>query len=194
MQNNKQSGFTIFELMIATVVFGSLLAMLTATMIAMSNQFYRGVNTSKTQQVSRTIANQIARTIQLSAGDVIKTNPTSTTAGVICFGSTQGFHYILGTKDTELQRTTAFTNDCTARSKTGFSGDNEFLALGMRLSNLDIQQSGNLYIITITVAYGDDDLLNTAPPNSVTSPKCNPGAGSQFCSVVTVKQTVSKRF
>ncbi len=203
-----QSGFTIFELMIATIVFGALLTILTFTSIRLSNQFYRGVNAAHTQQVARAIADQIGRSIQFSSGGVSQTAPDATNAGVICAADT-GFHYVLNQQRSDTVRATAITEGstpCDIQPKDSLIGD-EMLAPGMRLTKLDYSPQGNIFIVTVRVVYGDDDLLcSTINPNNnscsdsadstdYTDPnlRCKIGTGSQFCSVAELTVAVFKR-
>lgn len=65
------SGFTIIELMIATLVFTTVLAMLTTGVIYFTNMYYKGINLSNTQRVARAITDNISQAIQFSGADVV---------------------------------------------------------------------------------------------------------------------------
>jgi hypothetical protein len=65
----------------------------------------------------------------------------------------------------------------------------------MRLMNdFGIKDNGNgTYTIRVTVAYGDDDVVQTQTVGGVTVTNCVPTAGKQYCAVSSLVQIVSKR-
>lgn len=197
MKRTKQNqhGFTIVELMIATLIFSVVLLVVTIGIIQISRVYYKGITEANTQNVTRSVADTISQAIQFNGGVV--TNTSGNATGVFCVGSQQ-FSYRLGVKLQDaavsgsnyalLQSTTP---GCSSSSPVPATGFKELLGPNMRLSNLAVEQTGNnLYKITVKVVYGDDDLLNN--PGS-TNPTCKTGAGSQFCSISDLTTTVVKR-
>lgn len=189
-----QQGFTIVELMIATLIFSVVLLVVTIGIIQISRVYYKGITEANTQNVTRSVADTISQAIQFNGGVVTNTSGGST--GVFCVGSQQ-FSYRLGVKlqDAAVNGTNyallqSTTPGCTSSSPVPTANFKELLGPNMRLSNLVVTQSGNLYKITVKVVYGDDDLLNN--PGS-TNPTCKTGAGSQFCSISDLTTTVVKR-
>lgn len=75
------------------------------------------------------------------------------------------------------------------------SNGSELLSANMRLTDFDVSNTGGLYTITITVAYGDTDLINYTPRAGAVQAKttCKGGAGSQFCAVASYTTTVAPR-
>jgi len=63
---NKQKGFTIIELMLATTVFSLVLLMCMAAIIQISRLYYRGVTQTSTQEVTRQVTDEITQAIQFS--------------------------------------------------------------------------------------------------------------------------------
>ncbi len=61
-----QNGFTIIELLIATVVFSVILLVVTAAIIQVGRMYYKGYISSRTQQASRAVIDDISRSIQFS--------------------------------------------------------------------------------------------------------------------------------
>lgn len=95
-------GFTIIELLIATTVFSVILMSATAALIQLGRMYYKGVITSKTQGVARTVMDDVSRTIQFSSGNIIEIvettpSPTSVPINVRCVGTTR-YTYVLGTQ------------------------------------------------------------------------------------------------
>ena len=67
MKNNmNQKGFTIIELMIATVIFSIVLLVLTENIISISNDYYQGVVQTQTINTTKNIVDTIAQQIKLS--------------------------------------------------------------------------------------------------------------------------------
>lgn len=69
--NNK--GFTLIELMIASVVFATLLLFSTAIIIQIGRLYQKGLTTTRTQESVRRITDEISGAIQFS-GDTIRTS------------------------------------------------------------------------------------------------------------------------
>lgn len=207
-------GFTIVELMVATMVFGVILLVITAGVISFTKAFYRGVNASATQNVTRSIIDTLSQAIQFNGGNPSQ-NTVSSTTGVICAGTTQEFDYRLGVQlvagGNALYRKSVSTCPPSPLA-ISFSGGNELLQPRMRLSNIRVNQvagTPNLYYISVTVAFGDNDLLcaPTSSPGScdtgaatlsnaalaVSDVRCKLITGAQFCGVSTLSTNVEKR-
>lgn len=186
-----QKGFTIVELMIATLVFSTVLLVVTVGIIQITRVYYKGLNEAATQDTVRSIADTISQSIQFGGGDVV----IPPGKPFFCVGNTQ-YSYKLGQQLTDgagnyglVSGTVPGCSGGSAELTTG----REMLEPKMRLSELTVKQDANepdLYKITVRVAFGDDDLLNNATgPN----PSCKSTAGSQFCSVSELTTTVVKR-
>ena len=75
--NSNSKGFTIIELLIATVVFSAILLVLTQVVIRLSGTYYHGVIQNQTLNVAKNITNDIVQQIQFTGGDIInKNNPS----------------------------------------------------------------------------------------------------------------------
>lgn len=183
-------GFTIVELLIATLIFSMILLIVTIGIIQITRVYYKGLTEADTQNTARAIMDDISQGIQFSGG---KVSATQTGTRSFCVGDQQ-YSYALG-KQLGSQTTKALwktnVSGCTGNPAVTASGK-EFLSEKMRLSNLTVASLGNnLWKVSITVAYGDDDLLN-GPTG--TNPSCKGiQAGSQFCSISTLTSTVIQR-
>lgn len=65
-----QAGFTITELMIAITIFAIILLVGSMTMIQVGKMYYKGINSARTQEITRTIIEDISRGAQFSTGSV----------------------------------------------------------------------------------------------------------------------------
>lgn len=208
-QTRKAAGFTIVELMIATMVFSVVLLIVTAGILQVARVYYKGITELNTQNTARGVMDTIAQSIQFSGGDVLPT-PASPTAGVdyfFCAGDAQ-FSYRLGWQvENELDLTKHRTWHGLVRDTSGgcsglSSAQNlgletvdgsDLLGQHMRLAKLVVEPipDTDKYRIQVRVVYGDDDLLNN-PTESDASCKAV-SAGTQFCAVSELSTVVVKR-
>lgn len=200
-QKTNQKGFTIVELMIATLVFSTILLICSAGLIRIGRIYLRGVNNSRTQEATRNALDTISQTVQYAPEGV--GTATNGIVNAVCFGGQQ-FTYVLDRKI--VAGTPAPASDqtkhalvahpvsgggCSAPTFGTFNSDTyqglELLGPNMQLMALDIDTSlgGGRVQITIRVSHGDDDLRSGG--------FCNSGAGSEFCSTAELSTIVQKR-
>jgi Tfp pilus assembly protein PilW len=198
------SGFTIVELMMATLVFSLILLLVTLGVLQVNRVYYKGVTEANTQTVARNIMDTISQAIQFNGGvpTPIPTAATPTAGSMyyVCVNNQQfiywpGFQLVSGTpgqyqtNQALIQRT--ISGSCAA--PVGVISGRELLSPNMRLSNLQVSQIGttNLYKVRVRVVYGDKDVMNN--PTSTTSNCKGIRAGNQFCSVSDLSTIVQKR-
>lgn len=68
--HNKNRGFTIIELMIATVVFSIVLLICIQGMVQISRAYYKGISHTRTQEAARNIMDEVTNAIRLSGSNV----------------------------------------------------------------------------------------------------------------------------
>ncbi|NBU34262.1 hypothetical protein EB118_16100 [bacterium] len=148
------------------------------------------------------------------------TSPTTGTTGFFCIGTTR-YTYALdrqqdNTNDglkkkilhamwadepgvcasvTNLtQYFTDFPVDLTQPTPSSYNG-RDVLADNMRLTRLAIQQlsDDSVWQVTLTVAYGDEDLLITDPNNSTRRICQSTSLGGQFCAISELSTIVTRR-
>jgi len=206
-QKVNQQGFTVVELLVATVVFGAVLLVVTIAILQLTRVYYKGITEKSTQEIARNIADSIAQSIQFNGGIVTtSTNPGGGAPYAFCVGNQQ-YTAITGR---QLTDTTPGTNQsrrvlvvrklagCTSTSGTapmdGSGTDRELLAPKMRLAKLDVAAvgtSGDVYKITVRVVYGDDDLLTNPTDPDTTCERFQ--QGTQFCAISDLTTIVTKR-
>jgi len=193
-----QSGFTIIELLLATLIFSSVLLLVTVGIMQITRVYYKGVTESNTQNVARSIVDSISQAIQFDGG--IVTVAAGATPKYQCINSQQfvfwpGKQLVDGipsgnqTNQSLVQRTVA---GCAVPG--GAVTGRELLTPNMRLSDFSIAPvagSSNLFRVHVKVVYGDDDLLNN--PTATTANCKNIRSGTQFCAVTDLTATVQKR-
>lgn len=200
-------GFTIVELMIATLVFSVVLILITVGVLTFTKSYYQGMNQSNTQNAARTVIESISQAIQFSGDEV--TVPITSNNGSLgfCIGN-QRYSYYLGgqlwddgTPDAALHQVGhALVVDkpgsCAGLAaqdvRAGTVAGEEMLQPRMRLSKLTVENlTGGLYRVTVRVVFGDDDLLNN-PADQDANCKVSI-SGSQFCAQSELSTIVKKR-
>ena len=190
MKNNK--GFTIVELMIATVVFSLVLLLALAGIMQVTRMYYKGVNQSRTQEAARAVTDEIGETIRFT-NDVVNLASVAVTGPVVDANEDNVNYLCIGSKrytyaiDRKLESSGSSESDKVKRHvlwvdqpdvgcveaadldmdepSSGFNG-RELLSENMRLARLDVNQIvalGDVFEIGITVAYGDDDTQDGGP-------------------------------
>jgi prepilin-type N-terminal cleavage/methylation domain-containing protein len=217
---NKQAGFTIVELMVATVIFSLLLVGSMAAFIQMGQLYYKGITVSRLQDTNRAIIAEIAQEIQFTKATI--RTPTFDPAGIrISAGATSDGYFCVGPKrytyalDRQLKSdspqvsqkqrrhvlwvdtpsgacNSAANLDTATPSVTG----REMLGENMRLVNLKLEEvlsggaSTGLWRIQVDVAYGDEELLEERAGRY----QCKGNiANSQFCAISELSTTIVRR-
>ncbi len=188
-------GFTIIELLIATVAFSAVLLVITGAIIQFSKIYYKGVVTSKTQEVARSIADEMSRAAQFSKTKTpVANNPgiVSATGQAWCFGDKR-FNYILGkrfsTSQPVLNADTAPAGSCTYNP----ASSRELVSENMQLLRLDVTENGDKVSVTVTVAYGASTDINIDTSNPANSSCKTIRLGGQYCAISTVTNIVTRR-
>jgi prepilin-type N-terminal cleavage/methylation domain-containing protein len=210
-------GFTIIELLIATVVFSIVLVVVLAAFVQTSRLFYKGVNMDNTQEDTRTITQDIADDLKFSQGPptfppgapspFIANSSTPSNQQYFCIGlhryDFQIGHQLgstAGPSDYGIKRVNVSSADCP--SPTVFPGNNpdEMLDAGMQLNAVGINCSNGRCSLNVHVLFfgGDHDLFSTQISSYSSTPWLAPDAqctgslqDSQFCAVADYNRTIS---
>ena len=216
--HSKQKGFTIIELMIATVIFTLVLMICLSGIMQITKMYYRAVTQNKTREVARSIIDEIGESIRFSKesiqpGTAIvgpQVDLSNNAIGFFCIGAKR-YSFAL-----DRQMKSAPENnkkqirhslwvdkpgDCSVpadlTTETPSADGVDLVSENMRLYKLAIIQRdsvNNVYEIGMGVAYGDDDLLSPRPEDNPVEYTCE-GAfiASEFCATINLNETVQKR-
>ncbi|HSX43987.1 MAG TPA: type II secretion system protein [Candidatus Saccharimonadales bacterium] len=214
MKIKNNTGFTIIELLIATLVFSIILLVVAYSAISIGRIYYRGITDSKTQDIARNAIDDISKAIQFNGGDIKIATVTGGTSG-FCVGgrlySYKLFTEVSGTTHALVADTLG--GGCSAAEDIGSTPpttSSELLGERMRLTLLcistpthpcnDLNDNVGLYEVRVRVVYGDDDLLQDK-----LGADGNPGSdgvvdsckdirfGTEFCTASELKTIVQKR-
>jgi prepilin-type N-terminal cleavage/methylation domain-containing protein len=218
--NTTQAGFTIIELMIATLVFSGVLLIITYGVIHFTSSYYKGINSSTTQVTAQKAVDTIGQAIQFSTGGTAGTatvpTPDHFCAGSKMFAYTTGTAYSssspIGPNNWGLFMMDNQSATCAAIPSPIPSGT-ELLSNNMRITDVTLASvasavgTGGLWQLTLKVAYGTTDLLcspsvagscnSTSPlsPAQLRNPDvvCRSQIGQQFCSTVALSSVIQQR-
>ncbi|MGZ6004592.1 MAG: PulJ/GspJ family protein [Candidatus Saccharimonadales bacterium] len=208
--NQRQKGFTIAELLIATAIFSMMMLVVSFVIISIGKNFNKGVTETRTQDAARNIIDKITKDIQFGGLPITSPGVTLATPYAICIGQDRfsinvnqelvdGVNHgvILDTPSLDSPPETCaisppITNLTGGSLPSGSPRPLELLSPGMRVTDLTVVplvSNPTVYQVHITVVYGDDDLIS----GSGSSVVCNNSAGSQFCAVADISATVEAR-
>lgn len=215
MKTNRKSGFTIIELMVATVVFSIVLLLVTTGILQISRVYYKGLTESTTQNTARNVIDTITQAIQFSGTEVTVTPGSDPgTDYAFCVGNKQ-YSYRLGTQVMDnpsgsdqawhalVERT--MNGACNGAEPQSLGNQNvvgrDLVGKRMRLAKLAVEDLGqSRYRVTVRVVYGDADLLRSPSSPSGTTGAMQPDAtcqsvraGTQFCASSEFSTVVVKR-
>jgi type II secretory pathway pseudopilin PulG len=203
--SNKNGGFTIVELMIATLVFSTILVVVTTGIIRFSNDYYRGTVAASTQDTARNIIDTVSQAVQFSTSSVSDNGAGQLCAGGYLFEYAKGVVVTPSTGGITMKRLNDSSN---CDSGAVAEAIQKLIPEGMRLVRFSVTETDDQYTISVGVSKGDADLfcVNTDATCAVKTDDeiqsaissgdtltCRRGSGSQFCYVAYLETLVTKR-
>ncbi|HEX5447929.1 MAG TPA: prepilin-type N-terminal cleavage/methylation domain-containing protein [Candidatus Saccharimonadales bacterium] len=198
-----RKGFTIIELMVATLVFSVVLLVILTAFIQISRMYYKGVNMTRMQEDARTVIQDMSDDIKFAR------SAPSSGPGYYCIG----LHKYQYQKNYQLDSsggpnnygirryTLPFSSGCSAAATS--SDYTELLDSGMQLNNLDISCDGGICRLQIHLLfYGGtpEDLFHSPSNPSSGTPWKEPDAectgsleDSQYCATADYGSAVLQR-
>ncbi len=98
-RSNNQAGFTIVELMIATVIFTIVFMGATFAILEIGKKYYRGVTMSRTDTIARSVTEEVSQSLQFSSQPVKMPNyPLAATnyGPLVNIGDPDTFYFCIG--------------------------------------------------------------------------------------------------
>ena len=211
--SNKQSGFTIIELLISTTILSTILLLTTAAMLGVSRLYTKGISTTRVQNSTRSINEEITELLENSSSGVQPATSPDGNTQALCIGQTR-YTYVLGKKVSDnpvgvdqsmhvLWRDKITPGNCappnnflSVANPTPSDSGTELIPPNSRLTVFSISGSSP-YAVQIGIAMGDYDQFADGPPAGAVlgkNTRCETdSAGSKFCATSYLETSVSKR-
>jgi prepilin-type N-terminal cleavage/methylation domain-containing protein len=153
MNRLNSRGFTIIELLIATVIFSVVLLTLSAAVVQVGRIYIKGITSANTQETARLIIDDISQSLQMSPGSISSINPVGADPNKsqgYCL-DTKRYSFILG-KQLESGRhglvTDVIAGGCSSQPAQDLTaglvtGSKELLSRHMRIANFDVSPVGD---------------------------------------------------
>jgi prepilin-type N-terminal cleavage/methylation domain-containing protein len=217
IKSNKQTGFTLVELMIATVVFAVVIMVGMYGFIQISRFYTKSISIIRTQEAARNLMMDIANQFQLTSGVFNKHEILEGGDGrsIICVGN-KAYVYKINSVETSSNHALSsylISPDTCPTRMVDLSDPNpiNLLRPGARIIQLNITPypnatTGPLFNITVAVLYAPIDnatpqgtdliQVGTTPddPNYYNTWFCSSAVrGSEYCSLSRLTTSVYKR-
>jgi prepilin-type N-terminal cleavage/methylation domain-containing protein len=216
---NNKHGFTIIELMIATMVFSIILLVTLGGFIQIGRTFYKGMTIARTENNLRDIADSISSDVRLSQVSGASATRVVDGTSYFCIGQhiyyfkegviydTDTFNAVRSSFGLKRDNINSVCNDTQAKAIIAAASGEELLGEKMRVSKLAVQCSSiainRLCDMSIHIAYGDNDLLESesvkASNPSANQDQLSAGpdalckgatAGTQFCATADINTSI----
>lgn len=200
-ERRNQKGFTVVEFLIATAVFSSVLLVCSYAVVHIGRMYFKGSLTSRTQDTSRRVGEDIAQAIQFSAGGTAPRNGGSGSLLSWCIGTIQ-YSYAtdraLGNTGHVLwkSRIPATDSDCTPcdlTQQTPCGAGEELLGDRMRIPrfNLTTNAASAMTTVDLVISYGESaDMFETGSNFTICK---GINASGDFCAVSAYYTIVGRR-
>jgi prepilin-type N-terminal cleavage/methylation domain-containing protein len=225
MINNKRppkkiGGFTIVELLIATVIFSVVLLVAQVSFVQIGHLFYKGVSITQTQDTADHIFQDINGNFQTAAGFSGSSNSSSGGYDYYCVGNSRYTYRINNEVDVNAAADHSpsgnygILKDYLAGSGTQcatpcndigsatcpantvkLKSPVELLGDKTRIESFTMSSStttSNLYNVSIVLAYGDDNTLTYSNPADYSTVSCQGDTRNNFCAVSRINTSVYK--
>lgn len=191
---SNQKGFTIVELIISAGIFSTILLICTAGVLFVGRLFYKGITSSATQEVARSVMDRLSNDFELSGGYFVQLPPSGGSEG-FCIGS-HLYSYKLDQLITPAGAGHAFVVRDYPNCDTSPPGGPDNIVTGNSFAGAGVANQWrellgpNMRIVTFTAtpnqptqpqALGISLNIISGDNTFTTGNRCNGTAGSQFC-------------
>lgn len=199
MKRLSNKGFTIVELLIASMVFATVLLICMDGITRIAKAYIKNTSVSKTNEFVKSFSNDIAQQIKYSS--FIPTTSSTSGGYKICVNSIAYKITFNTTTNAILKKTDTNCGNFITNSTFFDSGSENFAPVGGRVLKFSVTPSNNIWKVNIKIALAEPDLLVDSSNRQYNSPgydyataKCrSPLSGNEFCSIIELNTSVSRR-
>lgn len=218
-RRSKQSGFTLIELMVATVVFSVVLLVILASFLQVGRMYYKGISYSNTQESARRVSQDLTNDIRFNSTNVYQHVGTAA-EGHQQIGTSNSYYFCVGNhryvytlfekltsgnidnRTSGIQQTTV--EDCVAPGDEVGTEHRQLLGIDMQLNRFAFVCNDSFCNVGLHIIfYGADSLVfasnfptaDTPAEALVASDAYCTGAliSSQFCAAVDLNTSILRR-
>lgn len=197
---NKQNGFTLVELMIATTVFSVVMLLSTYAFIQINRYYAKGISLARTQDAARNIVSDISNQLQFTAAKIDPETPPPGD-GSVCVGNKK-YDYKINVPESDASHALTITD--VGSGCTGIRPPKVVLAKDTRVLEFRVSNAGSvgdkeMFIINISLMHlpdsdSDKDLIENYDPTNTADWLCKTGVpGGEYCSLSRINTTVYRR-
>lgn len=202
MKKLTQKGFTIIELLIASLIFTTILLLCLEGITRLGKIYIKNTSTSRTSQFIKAFTDEVSRQIKYGSSMPL-TLPSNIDNSYRFCVSGNAYKIIFNNINDAIKRKQ--NPGCGTSIQGDFfdTGAENIAPNGMRVLTFSISESESLWSVNILVALGDNDLLTDAdgntlseatPYDQLTGVKCRSGiSGGEFCSVLGISSYATRR-
>jgi prepilin-type N-terminal cleavage/methylation domain-containing protein len=200
----KQQGFTVIELLIASAIFSVIMLICLTAFVEIGRAYYKGVTMSRTQDVARSMIDDISRSLQFSNASVSSIGNTTYCVGNKRYTISRGIEItssggVAGLQGQHgVQREDNFIGGCSAATPAQLGSATELLSEGMQIDVFEVapvSTDNKLWQIHIKIVSGSNIVANDILTGAVGAKQCvsRPGATSQFCAISDLTTIITGR-
>lgn len=209
MKKLRSRGFTILEVLIATMVFTVVLMLCVTVVTRIGQLYFKGVTSAQIQDLTRDLTDEFSQQIQFGSSLPIPDSISGGTAGealIFCVGDNRYkavMNRKLGDEASSVLQRIPYSGACdTKDTPNSFDGSTELAINNMRILKLSIIRSPTdpyIWSLNIRLALGDSDIFeypgeDTNTPTVYGAAICKSGiSGSQFCATSELSSTILRR-
>ncbi len=217
MTKKKTRGFTIIEVLIATLIFSVVLLLSMQAVTRIGYLYFKGVSSVRIQELARQLSDEITQQIQFgsrppitnSVDGILPNSDPENTPLVFCIGDNRYRAVLNREMGTEadsilLRESVGGIGECDPDPTTFGSGAVELGTKGMRIQNLTVQRvADGVWFVRIRLGLGGADLyenLESTPgvpnddPDIYREAVCQSGiSGSQYCATSDLESSILRR-
>lgn len=207
MKKLSTKGFTIIEVLIASLVFTTLLLLCMEGITRIAKVYIKSSSTTRASEFANAFIGDIAQ--QVKYGATIQ--PTAGTNPIYFCVADSAYKITINKKETEAPTginpiiKISYPGCANGYATADYSSGQNLAPVDVRILKFSVTSSGGtnpIWTINMRVAIGDKDLLvdNNLPPKdlndasaNLSTAKCKGRAGGEFCAVIETTTSASRR-
>lgn len=201
MKKIYSKGFTIIEMLIASMVFTTVLLLCMDGITRIAKLYIKNASISRTNEFTKSLIEDLSQQIRYGSSlPKIISPATSTDPWLLCI-SGYAYRIQINVKAASSVQKKSDPTCSLYSSVANFSDVDSVAPPAARILVFSVSNTGKVWDLNMRVALGDDDLMQDdtgkSPATSgvnLSNVKCKSGSsGGEFCAVIPLSTTVTRR-